>query len=84
MGPSAGKERHRQEGTSNQEVALRNESGRKSYEVLSSYGPCNNDELKLAPEKAIEDSCEVEEGWWKGQAEEKQVWSYPIQLCVIL
>lgn len=50
-----------------EEVTLRNGSGRKFCRVLFSYEPCNDDELKLVPDEAIEYLGEVEEGWWRGR-----------------
>ncbi|KAJ8664336.1 hypothetical protein QAD02_005998 [Eretmocerus hayati] len=50
-----------------EEVTLRNGSGRRLCKVLFSYEPCNEDELKLVPEEAIEYLGEVEEGWWRGK-----------------
>ena len=50
-----------------EEVTLRNGSGRKYCRVLYSYEPCNDDELKLIPHENIEYLGEVEEGWWKGR-----------------
>jgi hypothetical protein len=50
-----------------EEVTLRNGSGRKYCKVLFSYEPCNDDELKLIPNEAIEYLGEVEEGWWRGR-----------------
>ncbi|XP_003425592.1 SH3 domain-containing kinase-binding protein 1 [Nasonia vitripennis] len=59
--------RNSAERATHEEVTLRNGSGRKYCRVLFSYEPCNDDELKLIPEEAIEYLGEVEEGWWRGR-----------------
>ncbi|XP_077259880.1 uncharacterized protein LOC143896156 isoform X1 [Temnothorax americanus] len=52
---------------SDENVTLRNGSGRRFCKVLFSYEPCNEDELTLVPQDSIEFLGEVEEGWWRGR-----------------
>ncbi|XP_011876612.1 PREDICTED: SH3 domain-containing kinase-binding protein 1 isoform X2 [Vollenhovia emeryi] len=52
---------------SDENVTLRNGSGRRFCKVLFSYDPCNEDELTLVPQDSIEFLGEVEEGWWRGR-----------------
>lgn len=68
---SSGEASESSSASKNEVVQLRNGSGRRYCKVLFSYEPCNEDELRLTPQEAVEYMGEVEEGWWRGRLKGK-------------